>query len=71
MTDRLNIPYCASAISAALYHAVQNQRVAHVGIDDIRAAVVGYLSAGTCFLSDDDFELLVEASLRNVVEKVG
>lgn len=71
MTDRLNIPYCASSIATALHNALKAGQIARINIDDIRAAVIGYLASGPHFLSKHDTELLIEASLRKVVEKVG
>lgn len=71
MTDRLNIPYCANSIAAALHRGLKGRRLTKVGIDDIRAAVVGYLAAGPHNLSQHDEEALIEATLRKTVEKVG
>jgi hypothetical protein len=71
MSDRLNIPYCANSIAAALHRALKAQQVSKIGIDDIRAAVIGYLAAGPHFLSKYDTEALIEATIRKTVEKVG
>jgi hypothetical protein len=71
MSDRLNISYCADSIAAALHSALKRGLVTKIGIDDIRAAVIGYLAAGPHFLSEYDMEQLIEATLRKVVEKVG
>lgn len=71
MTERLNISYCANSIAAALHRALKAGHVTRINIDDIRAAVIGYLAAGPHILSKYDTEQLIEASLRKVVEKVG
>ena len=71
MSDRLNISYCASAIASALLRAGKAGHMAKIGIDEIRAAVIGYLAAGPHFLSKYDTERLIEATLRKTVEKVG
>lgn len=71
MTERLNISYCANSIAAALLNAGKSGILAKVGIDDIRAAVVGYLAAGPHVLTKYDTEALIEATLRKTVEKVG
>jgi hypothetical protein len=70
-SDRLNIPYCADSIAAALHIALKAGHVTKIGIDDIRAAVIGYLAAGPHILSRYDTEQLIEATVRKVVEKVG
>lgn len=69
--DRLNIPYCASGIAEALLGAAKDGLLAKVGMDDIRAAVVGYLAAGPLLLTKHDTEALIEATLRKTVEKAG
>lgn len=71
MSDRLNIPYCANSIAAALLRAGKAGYLAKIGIDDIRAAVIGYLAAGPHVLTKYDTEQLIEATLRKTVEKVG
>ncbi len=68
--ERLNIPYCASAVAASLHRALKAGQLAKVGIDEVRAAVVGYLAAGPYILSKYDVERLVEATLRKTVERV-
>lgn len=40
-------------------------------IDEIRAAVIGYLAAGPYMLTKYDTESLIDATLRKTVEKVG
>jgi hypothetical protein len=69
--DRLNISYCAGCIAAALHRACKAEVLAKIGIDEIRAAVVGYLAAGPHVLSKYDTEILIDATLRKTVEKVG
>jgi hypothetical protein len=71
MSDRLNTSYCANSIAAALHRALKLGLVTKVGIDDIRAAVIGYLAAGPHILTKHDTEQLIDATLRKVVEKVG
>lgn len=71
MSERLNIPYCANSIAAALHRALKAGHVVKVDYDDIRAAVIGYLAAGPHVLSKYDTEQLIEQALRKVVEKVG
>jgi hypothetical protein len=71
MSERLNIAYCANSIAAALFRAGKAGILTKIGIDDIRAAVVGYLAAGPHVLTKYDMEQLVEATLRKTVEKVG
>jgi hypothetical protein len=71
MSDRLNISYCSDSLAAALLQGGRAGHLAKIGIDDIRAAVIGYLAAGPHRLSKYDIEKLVEATLRKVVEKVG
>jgi hypothetical protein len=71
MSDRLNIPYCANSIAAALFRAGKAEHVTRIDIDGIRCAVVGYLAAGPHMLSKYDTEKLIEATLRKVVERVG
>lgn len=71
MADRLSISYCANSIAAALHRGLKAGHVPKIGIDEIRAAVVGYLAAGPHVLSKYDTESLIEATLRKTVEKVG
>lgn len=71
MSERVNISYCANSIADALHRAGKAGLITKVGIDDIRAAVVGYLAAGPHVLSKYDTEALIEATLRKAVEKVG
>lgn len=71
MSDRLNISYCANSIAAALLRAGKTGLLIKIGIDDIRAAVVGYLAAGPHMLTKHDTEALIDATLRKTVEKVG
>lgn len=71
MTDRLNISRCANSIAAALLHAGKAGILSKIGIDDIRAAVIGYLAAGPHTLTKYDMEQLIDATLRKTVEKVG
>lgn len=71
MSDRVNIPSCAHCIAAALLRAAKAGLLTKIGIDDIRAAVVGYLAAGPHVLSNYDTEALITATLRKTVEKVG
>lgn len=71
MGDRLNISYCANSIAAALLRAGKAGIITKIGIDDIRAAVIGYLAAGPHVLTKYDTEALVEATLRKTVEKAG
>lgn len=71
MSDRLNIHYCANNIAAALHRAAKMGLLTKIGIDDIRAAVVGYLAAGPHSLTKYDMKTLIEATVRKTVEKVG
>jgi hypothetical protein len=71
MSDGLNIPYCANSIAAALHRAGKVGILTKIGIDDIRAAVVGYLAAGAHVFTKYDTEALIEATLRKTVEMVG
>lgn len=71
MSERLNISYCAGSIAAALFRAVKAGILTKIGIDDIRAAVVGYLAAGPHVLTKYDTESLIAATLRKTVEKEG
>jgi hypothetical protein len=71
MSDKVNISYCSNSIANALHAALRAKRISKIGIDDIRAAVVGYLSAGPVRLDDFDFQQLEERTLRRTVEKVG
>lgn len=71
MGDRLNIAYCANSIAAALFRAGKAEIITKIGIDDIRAAVVGYLAAGPHILTKYDTEQLIEATLRKTLERVG
>lgn len=71
MSERLNISYCANSIAAALLRAGKAGTLTKIGIDDIRAAVVGYLAAGPHVLTKYDTEALIDATLRKTVEKVG
>jgi hypothetical protein len=71
MGDRLNISYCANSIAAGLLRAGKAGVLTKIGIDDIRAAVVGYLAAGPHVLTKYDTDMLIEATLRKTVEKVG
>jgi hypothetical protein len=71
MADRLNISYCANSIAAALFRAGKAGVLSKIGIDEICAAVVGYLAAGPHVLTKYDIEQLIEATLRKTVEKVG
>lgn len=71
MSDRLNISYCARAIATALLRAGKEGHITKIGIDDIRAAVIGYLAAGPHILAKYDVEQLIEATLRQTVERVG
>lgn len=71
MSERLNISYCANSIAAALHRAGKAGTLTKIGMDDIRAAVVGYLAAGPHVLTKYDTEALIEATLRKTVEKVG
>lgn len=71
MSDRLNFSYCADAIASALLRETKAGLLTKIGIDDIRAAVVGYLAAGPHVLTKYDKEALIEAALRKTVEKVG
>lgn len=71
MSDRLNIAHCANSIAAALFRAGKSGHLTKIGIDDIRAAVIGYLAASPHILSKYDTEQLIEATLRKTVAKVG
>ncbi len=71
MADRLNISHSADSIAVALHRALKATLVARIGIDEVRAATIGYLAAGPHVLTTYDTETLVEATLRQVVEKVG
>lgn len=63
--------FIANSIAAALHRAGKAGTLTKIGIDDIRAAVVGYLAAGPHVLTKYDTEALIEATLRKTVEKVG
>ena len=71
MSDKVNIPYCANSIAEALHAALRAKRISKIGIDEVRAAIVGYLAAGPVSLDDIDFNQLEERTLRRTVEKVG
>lgn len=73
MNDRLNISSCADSIAGALLRAMKAGHLTKIGIDDIRAAVFGYLVIGPRphVISKYDIERLIEATLRKTVEKVG
>lgn len=71
MSERLMISLTAESIAAALHRALKAGLLAKIGIDDIRAAVVGYLAAGPHVLPKQSIEQLIEATLRKTVEKVG
>jgi hypothetical protein len=71
MSDRINISYCANAIATELHGALRTRRLPKIGIDEITAAIVGYLAACPHFASELDIERLIEATTRKVVEKVG
>lgn len=71
MSERLNISYCSSSIATALLRAGRAGIISKIGIDDIRAAVIGYLAAGPHVLTKYDTEALIEATLRKTVEKSG
>jgi hypothetical protein len=71
MSDRLNIPYCANSIAAGLLRALKAEIIIKIGMDDVRAAVIGYLAAGPHVLTKYDTEQLIDATLRKTVEKVG
>lgn len=71
MGERLNISYCANSIAAALHRAAKAGVIIKIGIEEIRAAVVGYLAAGPHILTKYDTEMLIEVTLRKTVEKVG
>lgn len=71
MTERLNIAYCANSIARALLRAGKDGHLAKIGIEELRAAVIGYLAAGPHVLTKYDTEQLIEATLRKMVEKVG
>jgi hypothetical protein len=71
VSDRLNISYCSDSLATALLRAGKAGLLSKIGIDDIRAAVIGYLAAGPHRLSKYDTEALIEATLRKTVEKVG
>ena len=71
MSERLNISYCANSIADALHRALRAGLISKIGIEDIRAAVIGYLAAGPHVLTKYDTESLIEATLRKTVEKVG
>lgn len=70
MKGQLNIPYCARSIATALLNALKAGTVAKIGIDDIRAAAVGYCASFPDVFSKEDLEKLVEATLRKTVELV-
>lgn len=73
MSDRLNISYCSSGIAEALLRAMKSKPpvVTRIDIDCVRAAVIGYLAAGPHRLSPYDTQVLIDVTLRRVVEKVG
>jgi hypothetical protein len=71
MADRLNISYCANAIAAALLRAARAGHLSKIGIEEIRAAVIGYVAAGPHILTEYDKESLIEATLRKTIQKVG
>ena len=71
MSDRLSIPHCSNIIADAMHRALKSGLLTKYGIDEIRGAVVGYLTAGQHILTSHDAEKLVEATVRKVVEKVG
>ena len=71
MSDRLNISYCSDSIARALLSALKAKLISKIGIDDIRAAVIGYLAAGPHRPSKYDTDVLIETTLRKTVEKVG
>jgi len=71
MSDRLNISFCANSIAAALLRAGKAGILPKIGIDEIRAAVIGYLAADPHVLTKYDTESLIEATLRETVKKVG
>jgi hypothetical protein len=71
MTVAINGPFIASGIATALLQAMRDGTVAKIGIDDITAAVIGYMAASHLQPSRLQFANVVEATLRKVVEKVG
>lgn len=71
MTIAINTPFIASGIANALYQAMENGVLCKVGIDDVNAAVVGYMAASHLTPSRLQFSNVVEATLRKVVEKIG
>jgi len=71
MSDKVNIAYCSNSIAEALHAALRAKRIRKINIDDIRAAIVGYLAAGPVCLDDYDFKELEDRTLRRIAEMVG
>jgi hypothetical protein len=71
MTTSLNYPFIASGVAIALHQALRDKLIAKIGIDDVRAAVVGYMAASHLHPTACQFEELVNVTTRKVVEKVG
>jgi hypothetical protein len=69
--DRINIDYCADRLATALLRAGKDGHLTKIGIDDIRAAVVGYLAGSAHFLTKRRTEAMVEIVLRKTIQKVG
>ena len=70
MSDKINISHCSNSIAKALHAALRAKRISKVGIDEVRAAIVGYF-AGLISIDDIDFNQLEKRTLRRTVEKVG
>ena len=59
----------AHNIATALHQALKDGLLAKISIDEIRAAVIGYLAGE--FPSRSDTERLIETTVHEVVELVG
>lgn len=70
MSNMFDISRSANCIAAALFRAGEERLLSKIGIDDIRAAVIGYLAAGPYILTKSRTEALIEATLRKTVYKV-
>jgi hypothetical protein len=66
----MDISHYASEIATALILAGKSQILVKIGIDDIRAAVVGYLAAKSYVTpTKPDVERLIDTVLRKILEK--
>ena len=71
MSDRPDIPRSADCIATALFLALRTGHLAKIGIDEIRAAVAGFLVGCPRTLTKNEAEQLVEVTLRKTIQKVG